>query len=477
MHIDLSFRHVGPRLGATVLALAIASAAWGQSASDLSALRFYVQQNDQTAIQAEVQRLRATFPSWQPPQDLSQLGTVADPGADIDRIYQLIAAGDVAGAQGALDAARARFPDWTPPADMIALLGTTTAQQQFDAAVASDPARADQIARANPTLTRCDRINNVWRLAESQERGGQAAQALGAYQSIVAACPRYQDVSATLEKASSVATPAQLDALFATAARRFSANSTELTALQERLAAGRSSAPRAAAPSTTTAPRPAASPTPQRTASQPAAPAASVGGAISIPPSQWDGLPASGDGRLAAMRQATASGDWARCVALTPNPRSLDVLNERGWCSLNLDRPMEALASFSAVAKGRVQASVARDSRYGMAMTFLNMKMSNEAAKISAATNFTPSQRVEVEHEVLVQRGLEAYRVKDYRRAIGYLDAADQIRGLNRGLGVVRAYAYLNSGQRREALAQFTTMHNQMAGDDTRQGMNAARQD
>ena len=177
------------------------------------------------------------------------------------------------------------------------------------------------------------------------------------------------------------------------------------------------------------------------------------------------------------MRQATAVGDWGRCVALTPNPRSLDLLNERGWCSLNLNRPMEALTSFSAVAKGRVTPSVARDSRYGMAMTYLNMKMSNEAAKVSAATNFTPTQRSEVEHEILVQRGLEAYGVKDFRRAIGYLDAADGIRPLNRGLGVLRAYAYLNSGQRRIALAHFTTMNNQMAGDDTRQGMTAALQD
>ncbi len=467
----LKFRYLGRIIAAPML-IVMGTAVWGQTASDLSALRYYVQQNDQPAIQAELRRLRAVFPAWQPPQDLSQLAVVADPGADIDRIYKLIEASDVGGAQTTLEAARARFPDWTPPEDMIALLGTITAQQQFDAAVTGDPARADQIARANPTLTRCDRINNVWRLAEAQERAGQDAQALGAYQSIVASCPRFQDVTATLEKADTVTTPDQLTVLFSTAAGRFPANADELSALQERLTAGRGGA-RPAAPARTPD-----SPAPQRTATlQPAAPSTSAGGPIGIPASQWDGLPATGDNRLAAMRQAAASGNWAQCVAQTPNPRSLDILNERGWCSLNLERPMEALASFSAVAKGPVRSDIARDSRYGMAMSYLNMNMSNEAAKISAATNFTPSQRVEVEHEVLVQRGLEAYRVRDFQRAIGYLDAADQIRSLNRGLGVLRAYAYLNSGQRREALAQFTHMHNQLAGDDTRRGMNAAYQE
>lgn len=480
MRSDLSFVHGARRSGAAlVIAMCMGTAAFGQTAGDLSALRYYIQQNDQVAIQAEVQRLRAAFPNWQPPQDLSQLGAVADPGADINRIYQLVASGDVAGAQSALDATRARFPDWTPPADMLALLATTTAQRQFDAAIATDPARADQIARANPVLTRCDRINNVWRLAEGQERAGQDAQALGAYQSIVGSCPQYQDIVATLEKANSVTTPDQMAALVATASERFPSNAADLTALQQRLKGGGRTATAPAAPTAPTAPRrvaPAPS-APATPAPQSTAPVASAGGAVGIPASQWDGLPATGDRRLAAMRQAAAAGDWARCVALTPNPRSLDILNERGWCSLNMDRPMEALASFSAVAKGRARADVARDARYGMAMTYLDMNMSNDAAKISAATNFTPSQRVEVEHGVLVQRALEAYRVKDFRRTIGYLDAADNIRTLNRGLGVLRAYAYLNSGQRREALAQFTAMHNQLAGDDTRAGMSAARQD
>lgn len=474
MRSDLSVMTCGCRFVAAItIVLAMGTAASAQSSSDLSALRYYVQQNDPTAIQAELQRLRAAFPNWQPPQDLLQLGSVADPGADINRIYQLIAAGDVSGAQSTLDAARGQFQGWTPPADMLALLATATAQQQFDAVVGTDPVRADSIARANPVLTRCDRINNVWRLAEAQDRAGQDAQALGAYQAIVGSCPRYQDIVATLEKANSVTTPEEMAALVSTASGRFPTNAADLTKLQDRLKGGELSAATAPrrAPAATTATAP------NTAAPRSSAPAASVGSAMSIPPSQWDGLPAIGDSRLARMRQATASGNWAQCIALTPDPKSLDILNERGWCSLNINRPMEALASFSAVAKGRVRADVARDSRYGMAMTYLNMKMSNEAARISAATNFTPSQRRDVEHEVLVQRALESYRVKDFRRAIGYLDAADGINGLNRGLAVLRAYAYLNAGQRAEALSQFTKLHNQMAGDDTRAGMNAARRD
>lgn len=472
-HLSLRFplRHIG------VVALAVfASTApvVAQSTADLAALRFYIQQNDQAAINAEIRRLRTAFPNWQPPEDLNTLITSANPGPEIDRIYEQIARGDTGAAQTTLDSARQKFPDWTPPADMVQLLQTAKAQEEFDAVVGSNAARADQIARSNPALTRCNRIDNVWRLAEAQKRAGQSAQARGAYQAIVASCPAYSDVEATLQKADDVSTSDQLDGMFKTAAERFPARSEDLEALHDRLRAGHgeSSAKPAAtasrtasAPARTTAPRSSATSSSTR----------SVGGAISAPATPWDRLPATGDRRLASLRAATASGNWARCIALTPDPKSLDLLNERGWCSLNLDRPMEALSSFSAVAKGRVPADVARDARYGMAMSYLNMKMSNEAAKISVATNFTAKQRVDVEHEILVQRGIAAYDAKDYARAIGYLDAADKIQSLNRGLGVLRAYAYLNAGKRNEAYEMFARMHNQLAGNDTRQGMKAAR--
>ncbi|WP_128255805.1 hypothetical protein [Falsirhodobacter deserti] len=471
-HLNILRRHVW---ALSVVALAAASPVLGQSANELAALRYYIQQNNQPAIEAEIRRLRSAFPDWQPPADLNALNTSADPGAETDRIYQLIAAGDVEGAQRALDAARTTHTDWTPPADMLALLDTATAQRQFDAAVSTDPARAVQIARTTPALTQCDRINNVWRLAEAQERAGEPDQARGAYEAILTACPRYQDIVGTLEKADSVTTPDQLAQMFATATARFPANAADLAGLKDRLDAGRGAGTATAAPPRSAPSTPPSASAPAR-APQQVRPAAPQGG-IAAPASQWDRLPPSGDGRITAMRAATAAGDWGRCIALTPEPRSLDLLNERGWCSLNLKRPMEALASFSAVAKGRVPAEVARDARYGMAMSYLNMNMSNDAAKISAATNFTRQQRVEVEHEILVQRGVEAYRVKDYSRAIGYLDAAEGINGLNRGLGVLRAYAYLNSGDRSKALQLFTQMHSQMAGDDTRRGMAASRTD
>lgn len=484
-----------------VLALSLlAGSAVAQSApstSDLAALRYYVQQGDQSSVQAELQRLRQIYPDWTPPADLSRIEAEATPTAEIDQIYRLIASGQLDEAQALITATQARFADWVPPADMRSLLATARAQQQFDSIVDSDPARAAQLARTTPTLTRCDRINNVWRLAEAQQKSGQGAQALGAYRSIVATCPAFPDVYATLQKADSVAPLDQLDAMFAEAASRFPGQEAALADLEQQLRAGRGEATVAtAAPATAPAARPGASrqaaaaadPAPRRTAPAAVAPssqsparssapsAGNVGGAIPMPATAWRKLPVSGDPRLGQMRAAASAGAWQRCLALTPQPRSLDLLNERGWCSLNLDRPMEALSSFAAVAQGRVPAAMARDARYGMALSYLDMEMTNEAAKIAAATNFTMEQRRAVEGQILTQRAVASYDRQDYLRTIGYLDALDEMQGgLNRGLGVLRAYAYLNAGKRAQAFQLFEQMHNQMAGDDTRAGMRASR--
>ncbi|WP_126975481.1 hypothetical protein [Frigidibacter oleivorans] len=490
-----------------VLALSLlAGPAVAQSApstSDLAALRYYVQQGDQSSVQAELQRLRQIYPDWTPPADLSRIEAEATPTAEIDQIYRLIASGQLDEAQALITATQARFADWVPPADMRSLLATARAQQQFDSIVDSDPARAAQLARTTPALTRCDRINNVWRLAEAQQKSGQGAQALGAYRSIVATCPAFPDVYATLQKADPVAPLDQLDAMFAEAASRFPGQEAALADLEQQLRAGRGEATvTTAAPATAPAARPGASrqaaaadPAPRRAAPSaqssgqssgqsagqssaraPAPAPGNAGGAIPMPATAWGRLPVSGDPRLGQMRAAASAGAWQRCLALTPQPRSLDLLNERGWCSLNLDRPMEALSSFAAVAQGRVPAAMARDARYGMALSYLDMEMTNEAAKIAAATNFTLEQRRAVEGQILTQRAVASYDRQDYLRTIGYLDALDEMQGgLNRGLGVLRAYAYLNAGKRAQAFRLFEQMHNQMAGDDTRAGMRASR--
>jgi cellulose synthase operon protein C len=93
---------------------------------------------------------------------------------------------------------------------------------------------------------------------------------------------------------------------------------------------------------------------------------------------------------------------------------------------------------------------------------------------LAASTNFTPQQRLDTESIILDQRGVLAYKKRQYGKAIGYFDALEKISGhLRRDLAMLRGYAYLNSGDRSRAQAQFELLHNQLATDATRAALEA----
>lgn len=425
---------------------------------ELLALNFYVQQQDSTAIEAELRRLRQIYPQWEPPADLGQI-VQTEPSREIDDIFALIARSDFQAARAAIASARAKYPGWTVPEDMLALLATGEGQVALDQALeAGNTALALEVASGVPGLLRCDRVNNAWRIAEAQTKDGRPGDSLATYRAILSACGTPSELLSTLEKADKVASADELLTLFAIVADRFPALTRELDPLLARLLAGRgpgpADGPGAVAGTTGTASR----------ATQP-------------PPRRGDGsapaaAPPSGSGGVSA---AAAAGDWARCMALSQGAQAAATVYQRGWCASNLDRPAEAIAAFQTALAGRLDATQRRDARYGMALSYLKMGMTEEAARLNAATEFTRTQRVDIERQILDQRAVRAFKSRKYRQTVGYLDELERVAGgIRRDLAILRAYAYLNSGNRAEARRQFMALNTQMSTRETREGLAAA---
>ncbi|MGP3697417.1 hypothetical protein [Rhodobacter sp. NSM] len=432
-------------------------------AQDLEALNYYVSSGDDRAAAAELRRLRAQFPEWTPPSDLTTLGRQRSPAAEVDRIYRQIAAGELAEARRSIDETTRSFAGWTPPAEMTRLLETAEAQVAFDAAAdAGNAPAAVEIARRNPAILRCDRVNNAWRLAELQVAAGQRAAALQSYRGVIASCSGLPEVTATLEKAEAAATDEELAELFRLANAQLPGSASALTALETRLRAGRGDAP----PSTAAERTP-----PRATISDGDLPAAGR------PRRAGASTPSRGGGAaIASVRAAAQRGDWRTCASLTTGATSNEMLYERAWCVYNLDRPLEALSAFEPAASGRLGAEVARDARFGKSLAFLALEMTEEAARLAAATDLTEQQRREVEAIILDQRAVRAYRLKEYRRAIAFLDAYEDLTGgLRRDLAIMRGYAWLNLGKRSEAKRIFTELNDQLATPETRAALNASR--
>lgn len=469
------------RAAAQVLTFVAASLcgsnAWAQqtpSDADLQALTYYFTQGDAAATQAELRRLQLQFPDWTPPPDLGAL-VVADPGSETEAVYQLIAAGRTAEATSALEELRGRYPRWTPPPDMMQLIKAAEAQSDFDAAVAGrDLVRANDVARLNPDLRRCDRVNNVWRLAELQGENGQESQALAAYGGVVAACEDFKLIVASLEKAAGVAGEAELRGLFARATPRFPQNGEELAALEARLLAGLGATAASTARPNPAAGEPAAGEPAagSRAQRQAAAPRRTPRRDVERSP---DGLPLRGDNRIGAVRSASEQGDWGACLASSVDPRSVDLLYARAWCSYNFDRPMEALVGFRAAAVAGLDADATRDAGFGMALAYLARNMTEEAARVAARTPLTRDQRKQVETIILDQRAVTAFQRKDFRQAIAFLDALELLRGsLRMDLAMLRGYAYLELGERRIASSTFNGINSRMSTTETRAATRAA---
>jgi hypothetical protein len=451
-----------------------AAAQEGPDAQDLRALRYYIAQNETASIAAELRRLENAFPDWTAPDDLGALELMAPttPTTEIDSIFALFARNDIAAARRELSATRAAFPDWVPPADMLSLLATATAQTVFDAAIAArDPDAALRVAVDEPAILRCNRINNAWQLAELKKQTGDRAGALSAYRQIVSACSSTADVAATIEKADSVANEDELRTLVATAQQRIPGSGSTFDALLVRLLAGRGVAA-AATPATSAAaatPRPAPQP-PTSTQAPSSAPAVVP---RTYAASQLAELRRSGDSRLGQVRASAQSGDFRTCTARSVSPRSLDVAYERAWCVYNLDRPLEALALFTAAAGG-LGGTVSRDARYGMALSMLQLNMTGAASGIAATTGFTPDQRRTIEATILDQRGVRSYQEENYSQAIIYFDGLEALDGtLRRDLSIMRAYAYLNIGDRATARTLFLRLNNSLVTAESRAGLAA----
>jgi len=444
-------------------ALLAASPAFAQSApaqNEFLALNIYLQRNDSAAVEAEVRRLRLKYPQWTPPADLRQLSNTA-PGPEIDRFYQQLAAGQTAQARDTLAAMRRDYPNWTPPADMTAQLETASGQQSLDAALQSgdvDAARA--VAARTPGLLRCDRIDNAWRIAEGRRKAGNSAEALATYRAILGACTNPGELSATIEKADGVSSETELRAIVAQVSGRFPADAARYDQLLQRLLAGRGKGASVATVPAGRAAAPAANPQPQP---QPKA----------QPKRQQQQQPRQRETAAAAPHRSSESP--AQCAARTAGARAAGTVLERAWCVYNLDRSMEAMADFRAALSGRLTAQQQREARYGLALSYLKLGMAEEASRIAAATDFTRQQRVDVERQILDQRGVQAYRERRYRDAIRYFDAMEQVAGgIRRDLAVLRAYAYLNADQRPRARAEFQRLNDEMSTNETRRGLSAA---
>lgn len=115
----------------------------------------------------------------------------------------------------------------------------------------------------------------------------------------------------------------------------------------------------------------------------------------------------------------------------------------RGWCLMDINRPMEAISAFEAALQSPVR-KVREDAAYGQSLAYLRAGLSNSAAVAATKAPQNRQRAAELQVSILADRALSAFDAKRYRETLVYLDQRAQLQQERIDLMVLRGYCYLN---------------------------------
>jgi tetratricopeptide (TPR) repeat protein len=150
--------------------------------------------------------------------------------------------------------------------------------------------------------------------------------------------------------------------------------------------------------------------------------------------------------RAAPSRQAAPKGGRVRSSGCrtTEDPTGLspEAALARGWCLMDVNRPIEAARAFEVALRGNGQTRA--DAAYGQSLAYMRAGLTDMAAVAATKAPFNASRSVEVNAALLAARANSAYQNGRYVETLLALDERARIVPEQTDLMVLRGYAYLN---------------------------------
>lgn len=129
----------------------------------------------------------------------------------------------------------------------------------------------------------------------------------------------------------------------------------------------------------------------------------------------------------------------------------------RGWCLMELNRPMEAAAAFDVALRGS-SAKTREEAAYGQSLAYLRAGLVDQAAVSATKAPLETKRALELQVAILADRAVNASNAGRPREALIFLDQLAQLQTERSDLLVLRAYAYRQLGRSTEALRLFETL-------------------
>ena len=129
----------------------------------------------------------------------------------------------------------------------------------------------------------------------------------------------------------------------------------------------------------------------------------------------------------------------------------------RGWCLLDLNRPIEAVDAFDAAMRtstGRVR----EDAAYGKTLANLRAGLTDAAAISASAAPQDTRRNITMQTEILTQRALAAYADGRYVETLLFLDERSRIAPEQNDLLMIRGWSYFHLHRLPEAKRIFVAV-------------------
>jgi cellulose synthase operon protein C len=491
----------------------------GEAAVDDGALRYYASRGERAKVDAEIARLRALHPGWEPPADLFREG----PSVDERPLWALYDQGDYAAVRAEVARLERANPGWQAPAKLLELMAENEVRGELARLeAAGDWDQLVATAEAHPGQLDCGRIDNLWRLARAYHGLARPADALGTYARIIERCDDLDHRVATLEKAKELVSVRQLDRLFDLESKRAKspAEAERIAELRAQLARSGPPAPldrlyqKGAGVETADAAAPLVlqrkdadgaeklgwiyydagrfedarawferaqgwAPTAKRAEGLARAQAKlghdqAVKTLAAAYPRQLG--PLAADTARERLDRAFAARDHAAVLAASRGLDTPIAHNLRGWTFLRLQRPTEALLEFERVLDGQATpGSAGREAAYGVASTRLALGNLDDALQIADAYHLPVEQRQAIYAEVLARRAGRAFAAKDDAACVALLEERRGYAEPSRALLIQEAWARYHLGQKITAQRIFAQLDRVYGTPETAEGLRVTR--
>jgi hypothetical protein len=139
---------------------------------------------------------------------------------------------------------------------------------------------------------------------------------------------------------------------------------------------------------------------------------------------------------------------------LDPNRLAPQAALARGWCLMDMNRPLEAAQAFEVALRAPASA-VREDAAYGQSLAYLRAGLTSKAAVAATKSPQSRARVAELQTAILADRAIAAFDAKRYRETLLFLDQLRRISSERTDLMVLRGYAYLHLNRFAEAKRIF----------------------